>query len=182
MVYVFSTHPTIPTFYERGITAYCGMFKPMALVAFSDAKTLLTSLMNCITRSSWRISSWPLSRKWYVLPSDPSRPKRRGFCLDGIMYTFARNRYTVIHGLLCSNVPGTATMLCYTLYSVGEIYRILKRRSLSILSSCTYTGFRYDQAWSMARSFSASLARRSDTPKSFSNARSLGVPAPASSS
>ena len=65
------TQPMSPEFGDRGITAKRAIDKLRSDVARSAASRLFTRPKSCMTRSSCRRSSWPLSRNWYSLPSLP---------------------------------------------------------------------------------------------------------------
>ena len=77
------------------------MFRCRLKLAVSTERRAFTSPKSCMTRSSWRTSSWPIScvtlilevsrhdilplrRNWYSRPSLPVRLRRLGRCLDEI--------------------------------------------------------------------------------------------------
>ena len=58
----FGTHPMSPLFGDSGTTAYLAMDKSLVAVAGVELSSMFTSPKSCMTRSSCRRSSWPLSR------------------------------------------------------------------------------------------------------------------------
>src|SRR6478609_11607159 len=88
----------------------------------SYARRVLHRPNSCITRSSWRISSWPFSKKAYDFPSLPLMLSFRGRCLELITLDVVSKDIILTMGCPLLYVPGTARSRFLALRSLGEQY------------------------------------------------------------
>lgn len=102
-----SSQEIIPVLTERGKTFRVTIFRDLKLRFSFFLNKSFTKLRNCITLSSYRISSFPFNKKKYFLLLIPYKANLRGFLLD--CKTF--NTECIFLILISEEHPGTNNSL-----------------------------------------------------------------------